>query len=126
MHKYYDPRLFHLMDVDELKLNFAPKEVGGVLLKPAEVEKLDLKDRIASAVDLSTPQQYIAAGFDVNFVGPQDLAANGVAGDSLGEGVDDVPGDGETSMLYVDEETFCLRVPCWVAGPEMVGWLRGM
>ena len=76
MHKYYDPRLFHMMDEDELKLNFAPKEVGGVVLKPAEVEQLEIKDRIACAVGVTTPQQCMAAGFDVHFVGPSDLAAD--------------------------------------------------
>ena len=127
MHKYYDPRLFHMMGEDELKLNFAPKEVGGVVLKPAEVEKLDLKDRLASAVDLSTPQQYIAAGFDVNFVGPQDLAAGVGVGAPLGDGVGGAPGGEASNILYVDEQTFCtwfdrteftvgLQVQKWWAG----------
>ena len=29
MHKYYDPRLFHVMKEHELKIAFAPKEVDG-------------------------------------------------------------------------------------------------
>ena len=92
MHKYYDSRLFHMMGEAELKLNFAPKEVGGVVLEPAEVEKFDLKDRLAKAVDLSTPQQYIAAGFDVNFVDPQDLATGVGVEAPLADGVGGAPG----------------------------------
>ena len=94
MHKYYDPRLFHIMDEDELKLSFAPKEVGGVILKPDDVEKLEVKERIASAVDLRLPQQYIAAGFDVNFVGPHDLA-EGLTSEDVGggDGVSGAPGE---------------------------------
>ena len=80
------------------------RKLFGVVLKPAEVEKLDIKDRLSSAVDLSTPQQYIAAGFDVNFVGPQDLAlgvgANAVSGDGDG----DAPDEAASNMLYVDED----------------------
>ena len=45
MHKYYDPRLFHVMKEEEIKVECAPKEVGGVLLKPADVEKLSLKQQ---------------------------------------------------------------------------------
>ena len=47
----------------ELRARFI--DISDGILKPAEVERLDVKDRIASAVDLTTPQQYIAAGFDV-------------------------------------------------------------
>ena len=84
-----------------------PKEVGGVVLKPAEVEKLDIKDRLCSAVDVSTPQQYIAAGFDVNFVGPQDLAAGFGVDAPLADGVDGAAGQEASNILYVDEQTFC-------------------
>ena len=128
MHKYYDPRLFHMMDADELKLNFAPKEVGGVVLKPDEVEKLDIKDRIASAVDLSTPQQYIAAGFDVNFVGPQDVAAGVAVDGPPGDGVGDAPADGESSVLYVDEGTFSLWLDSteFTVGLQVQKWWAGL
>ena len=108
MHKYYDPRLFHMMDEDELKLHFAPKERDGVVLKPEEVEQLKIKERIACAVDLTTPQQYMAAGFDVHFVGPRDQAEGGVAGDAHEDGAVDVDADTMRSPLFVDEETFCL------------------
>ena len=128
MHKYYDPRLFHMMDEDELKLNFAPKEVGGVVLKPSEVEKLDIKDRIACAVDVTMPQQYMAAGFDVHFVGPSDLAADEGAGDAQGDGADDVDLDAAASPLFVDEETFCLWLDSteFTAGLQVQKWWAGL
>ena len=98
------------------------------MLKPAEVEKLDLKDRLASAVDLSTPQQYIAAGFDVNFVGPQELAA-GVGVDApLGHGVGDAPGEEAGNVLYVDEQTFVTWLDSteYPVGLQVQKWWAGL
>ena len=99
-----------------------------MVLKPAEVEKLDIKDWLCSAVDLSTPQQYIAAGFDVNFVGPQDLAlgvgANAVSGDGDG----DAPDEAASNMLYVDEETFCTWLDSteFTVGLQVQKWWAGV
>ena len=53
---------------------------------------------IASAVDLSTPQQYIAASFDVNFVGPEGEEA--VSGNVGAMGEDGGDGDGEDDLSW--------------------------
>ena len=62
MHNYDDPRMFHMMDEEELKLNFAPKVKDGLVLKPTEVEELNVSERIAHAVDVTMPQHFMAAG----------------------------------------------------------------
>ena len=42
MHKYYDPKFFDVMDVDDLKAAYAPKEDAGVLLGRGDADALDL------------------------------------------------------------------------------------
>ena len=81
MHKYYDPKLFHVMTEEEMKREYAPKEVDGVVLGADEVAALDGAAREAAAVDVTTPEHFIAAGFDVNFVGPEEA----LGGDGHGE-----------------------------------------
>ena len=92
MHKYYDPRLFHVMDEAELKEQYAPKEVGGVVLHARDAEALTPKEKQARAVDVTRPEHFIAAGFDVNFVGPDEEllvkpAATGCGDAEEGDGV---------------------------------------
>ena len=72
MHKYYDPRLFHMMKEDEILQEYAPKEIDGVLIS-AEEAKMQAPDEKRAAVErLTLPEHFIAAGFDVNFVGPEE------------------------------------------------------
>ena len=125
MHKYYDPRLFHVMDVAELKEHYAPKEVGGVVLHPKDAMALTPTERQASAVDVTRPEHFIAAGFDVNFVGPDEELPLKPAGTGGGdaEGGGCVGGDegGEVARLvrqvvsknkkrYVDKDDAYLKV----------------
>ena len=125
MHKYYDPRLFHVMKTEEeLKIASAPKEVDGRLLQVGEADLLTKEQKLSSAVDVLDAQHFSAAGFDVNLVGREDVlppsaapaydaskdetpgeAVSGVAegaGEALGVGEDRVD-----EQARVDEEAFC-------------------
>ena len=75
MHKYYDSRMLHLMRLEEMKTEYAPKEADGILLSRLEAEALKPEEKLRQAVDVTTPAHFIAAGFDVNFVAPDDEAA---------------------------------------------------
>ena len=99
MHKYYDPRLFHVMKTEEeLKIPFAPKEVDGRLLQAGEADLLTKEQKLSSAVDVVDAQHFIAAGFDVNFVGPEDVLLAGVAlADDASK--DETPGDAVSGVL---------------------------
>ena len=77
MHQYYDPKLFHVMDERELKLEYAPKERDGVLLEAAEVAVLSDEDKVQFGVDVTSTEHFVAAGFDVTFVGPEDELRGG-------------------------------------------------
>ena len=66
MHKYYDPKLFHIMSEEEMKIEYAPKEVNGIVLRASEAESLKPAEKLERAVDVITPEEFIAAGFDVN------------------------------------------------------------
>ena len=55
------------MKEHELKIAFAPKEVDGKLLQASEAEVLTEKQKLLSAVDVVDPQDFMEAGFDVNF-----------------------------------------------------------
>jgi len=108
MHKYYDPRLFHVMDEAELKEQYAPKEVGGVVLEPRDAEALTPKEKLARAVDVTRPEHFIAAGFDVNFVGPEEelpLKSVRVGGGEAveGSGEPGVGGSGEDAGVCSGE-----------------------
>ena len=123
MHRYYDRRLFHVMSEGEMKVEYAPKEVEGVLLPRAEADGLGEVEKLRRAVDVTTPAHFIAAGFDVNFVGPEEDIAQprraepdgGLANSSDEEGGDGGGGAAGAAItgerdhaLYVHEETFCV------------------
>ena len=138
MHKYYDPRLFHAMSEEEMKAEYAPKAEDGVVLGAEDVEALDVREKVAKAVDVTTPELFIASGFDVNFVGPaEDLlpvvgagdpqragtdgvgagasGAGACGGEELSDEVDGCEGPGEVSgEVFVDAETFGV----WLESPE--------
>ena len=44
MHKYYDPKLFHVMTQDEMKVVYAPKVVDGVVLRPGVAAALSAEE----------------------------------------------------------------------------------
>ena len=116
---------------------YAPKVVDGVVLRPGEAAALSAEERLARAVDVTTAEHFIGAGFDVNFVGPEEeiassrarggvegAAGEGESGDAEGgEGVGEATGgpgfgvddteaaEAADESLYVDEETFCLWLP---------------
>ena len=71
MHKFYDPKLFHVMSEEELRLEYAPKEVDGVVLRPEDAATLDAVEQARRAVDVRTPEHFLAAGFDLTFTGPE-------------------------------------------------------
>ena len=79
------------------------------MLSRSEAEALKPEDKLRLAVDVTTPDHFIAAGFDVNPVGPdQDLHLAGAAGGAPGAGEDEGPVQERDEALYVDEETFRL------------------
>ena len=117
--------MFHVMKTEEeLKIAFAPKEVDGRLLQVGEADLLSEEQKLSSAVDVVDAQHFIAAGFDVNFVGPEDVLPPGAAhthdaskdetpGEQVlgvAEGACEALGVGEDRVdeqAYVDEDAFC-------------------
>ena len=91
MHKYYDPRRFHAMEEQEMRLRYAPVEAEGELLSEREVEGMTEQERVDKTVDVETPAQFLAAGFSVQFTGPAEegpgpRAAGSHGGAASGEG----------------------------------------
>jgi len=100
MHKYYDARLFDVMSEVDMKSQYAPKVSEGVVLGDAAAAALDQQQLVDKAVDVTEPEHFIAAGFDVNFVGPEgDL--------HLGEGAAAAERAEGKEEMYVEVETFC-------------------
>ena len=60
MHKFDDPKLFHVMSEEELRLEYAPKEVDGVVLRPEDAATLDAVEQARRAVDVRTPEHFSA------------------------------------------------------------------
>ena len=119
MHKFYDPKLFHVMSVDEMKLKYAPKVSEGELLPIEKSEGLSVEAQLQGAIEeVGTAEEFIAAGFDVNFVGPgEDCESRGRSrADALGTGrpLGEDSGEGEGAVeagdaeVYVDQQTFGL------------------
>ena len=72
MHQYYDPRMFDVMDdPDDLRVRYAPKVRDGVTLEPEEVVALSSAEKLELATDVSSTEHLVAAGFNVQFVGPE-------------------------------------------------------
>ena len=119
MHKYYDPRLFHVMDRDEILTEYAPKQREGVLLSETEVSNLSDGEKLKAAKSVvDTPQLFIAAGFDVNFVGPDaDPTECGVCGQDSPP-MDEELGAPSSEKMFVDEDTFCV----WMDSAESVSY----
>ena len=123
MHKYYDPKAFDVLhgrrgyvpEVEaleaELKVRFAPKVSEGVVLSEADASKLTRSERSDMAVDVQQPDQFIAAGFDVNFVGPEDEVLPRADA-------------GPDSDLCVEEEVFCrwLDLSAMRVGSAVARW----
>ena len=99
MHKFYDPKMFHVMSEEEMKIEYAPKERDGVLLSGTEVDTLSATEKLAAAVDVETPEHFIAAGFDVNFVGPVTTILAG-SGSGL-QGGEIACGGGACEIKYI-------------------------
>ena len=109
MHKYYDPKMFHVMSEEEMKLEYAPKVFGDCVLSAEETAHLTPEEKLRQAMDeVVNPEEFIAAGFDVNFVGPGDESVPGSVGEAGLEGEGDSRDDGEQGVMYVDDETFGL------------------
>ena len=117
MHKFYDPKMFHMMSEEEMKLEYAPKVVDGVVVGADEVGEMSVEEKLRKAVgEVGTTEEFMAAGFDVNFVGPDGVgpaqggagAMDREAGEGAGEDgdVDESGADGRECVVYVDEETF--------------------
>ena len=117
MHKFYDPKMFHMMSEEEMKLEYAPKVVDGVVVGADEVGEMSVEEKLTKAVgEVGTTEEFMAAGFDVNFVGPDGVgpaqggggAMDREAGEGAGEDgdVDESGADGRDRVVYVDEETF--------------------
>merc|ERR1712032_1238046 len=112
MHKYYDPRMFHAMSEEEMRLEFAPLEVDGVGLEEGAAAALTKQERLARTVNAETPEQFIAAGFSVTPVGPAEEAPVGPAAAADEEGAAEAKGEGRAGVeqeeqdVLVDAETF--------------------
>ena len=89
MHRFYDPSLFdEILTKEQMMERYAPKvSETGAVLSAEEAVALSSEGARAKAVDVTTPEQFVAAGFSVHFGGP--------SGDVLGEG--DAAGDGDGS-----------------------------
>ena len=132
MHKFYDPRLFdvvhssdgrdgefpgQLPEIDAiekgLKLHLAPKVSDGGVVSEAGAAAVDQGDTSCQGTDVQDPSQFIAAGFDVNFVGPE--------GDTLASDV-----VGGTGDLLVEEDVFCrwLELSELRVGSAVARWWR--
>ena len=48
MHKYYDPRMFDVMSLDDMRLEFAPLEVDGVGLEEGAAAALTKQERLGA------------------------------------------------------------------------------
>ena len=88
MHKYYDPALFKMCDVltkeSDLRARFAPRVADGVVLGSHDVD-VGVDNKIDN-VDVTTAEHFIAAGFDVTFVGPDaESGSSGVVGGGVDE-----------------------------------------
>ena len=83
MQKYYDPRLFDIeTEPEQLRLRHAPKVSlsDGAVLSAEASAALPPAQAVQQAVDVDTLDRFIAAGFDVTFVGPEEsLLPDGVA-----------------------------------------------
>ena len=107
MHKYYDPQLFPMRTTEErlseVRARYAPKERGGVLLSSDEVAQLSFSEKVQSAVDVTSVEHFISAGFDVHFVGPEVELSSSTCADS-GDVDSSIVDD--NGLFYVDEQTF--------------------
>ena len=109
MHKYYDRKMFHMMSEEEMKIEYAPAVYGETIMTAEQTAYLEPKDKLRKALDaVVSPEEFIAAGFDVNFVGPADESVSGSVGEGGREGEGDFRDDGEQGEMYVDDETFGL------------------
>ena len=101
MHKFYDPSLFdEILTEEQMRERYAPKvSEAGAVLSVAEAAALPSGEGLAKAVDVTTPEQFVAAGFSVHFSGSSGEVLGG--GDAAGEG------DGSAEEEHVEEEAFC-------------------
>ena len=123
MHKYYDPREFDIeRDPEKLLSMFAPRRRGcdGELLSPSAAAALPVQEQalLGPPQNVQTVEDYIAAGFDVNFTGPQAEGSRGgveaAAAAVASVGSLEVTGD-STLCDEVAEDVFCQ----WLAWAEM-------
>ena len=110
MHKYYDRRRFHIMeDAGEIYAAYAPKEVDGVVLSAEEAAALPREERVARAVDVKNVEHFVASGFDVRYVGPDEECGGpgegGAPGPREGPAVEE-PAGAPPAEAFVDEATF--------------------
>ena len=125
MHKYYDPREFDVMleegptpastegfpSIDSmekgLKIQYAPKVSEGVVMSEVDAAGLSKDEAVAKSIDIERPEDFVAAGFDVNFVGPEGelLVRDGGAAEASGPADD----------MHVEEDVFCR----WVESAQM-------
>ena len=137
MHKFYDPKLFDVMTESEMKCEYAPKERDSVLLKPSEVAALSRVEKEELSVDVTTVEHFMASGFDVNFIGPEDVG-DGAAGARSEEASPGGPGvvdpvvacskQGIADTGYVSEEAFCVWLDRseFVYGMQVQRWWTGL
>ena len=101
MHRFYDPSLFdEILNEEQMLERYAPKvSEAGAVLSVAEAAALPFGEARAKAVDVTTPEQFVAAGFSVHFSGSSE--------EVVGEGNAAGEGGGSAEEEHVEEDAFC-------------------
>jgi len=121
MHKWYDPRLFDVLDEEQVRATHAPKVWRGELVSEARIASLTAEGETVDAVDARTAAELEAAGFAVRVDG-EDVEANTDEGASAIEIEQDV----FRRWLEVREFRLGSALGAWwanapVHGPDDVG-----
>ncbi len=107
MHKFYVPKLFDIVtDAGQLRVLYAPmaSTSDGTALRPEEASELTREQALQQAVDVDALDRFIAAGFDVTFVGPDESLLPDTAGAACGGG--DAVGEAGADSPLVEEAIF--------------------
>ena len=125
MHKYYDPDLFKMCDVlteeVDIRARFAPRVSNGVVLAPSNVDVG--VDVAANAVDVTTAEHFVAAGFDITFVGPDGETASSIL---AGAGADAVGGAPESGIPVEGEDELIVTENVFRRWLELSAMRRGL
>jgi hypothetical protein len=94
MHKHYDPRLFDVLDEAEVRERYAPKVWQGEFVDEQRAAEIREQGGTVEHVDVYSPEEMLAAGLDVRFLG------------SVGTEGDDAEGAG-SGVEALERDVFC-------------------